>query len=85
MSTNQLAVTYPDTLPDFLQETTAEFEQEARLAMAAKLFEMKRLSSGQAAALAGIERAIFLLRLHEYGIPMIDLSPDELRSDVAHA
>ena len=81
----QLTVTYPESLPDFLQESVAEFEQEARLAMAIKLFERKRLSSGQAAALAGLDRVAFLLQLHRFGIPMIDLSADELLSDTAHA
>ena len=81
----QLTVTYPESLPDFLQESVAEFEQEARLAMAIKLFERKRLSSGQAAALAGLDRVAFLLQLHRFGIPMIDLSADELLSDIAHA
>jgi len=81
----QLTVTYPETLPDFLQETAAEFEQEARLAMAIKLFERKRLSSGQAAVLAGLDRVSFLLQLHRFGIPMIDLSADELLADVTHA
>ena len=81
----QLTVTYPETLPDFLQETPAEFEREARRAMAIKLFERKRLSSGQAAALAGLDRVAFLLQLHRFGIPMIDLSADELLSDIAHA
>lgn len=81
----QLTVIYPETLPDCLQETAAEFEQEARLAMAIKLFERKRLSSGQAAALAGLDRVAFLLQLHRYGIPMIDLSAEELLADVSHA
>jgi predicted HTH domain antitoxin len=81
----QLTVTYPDTLPDFLQETPAEFEQEARLAMAVKLFERKRLSSGQAATLAGLDRVTFLLQLRQFGLPMIDLSADELQADVSHA
>jgi hypothetical protein len=45
-------VTYSEHLPDFLQESRTEFE--ARLAMAAKLFEIGRLSSGQAAELAAL-------------------------------
>lgn len=81
----ELTISYPETLPDSLQETPAEFEQEARLAMAVKLFERKRLSSGQAAALAGLDRVTFLLRLHQFDIPMIDLSADELLADVSHA
>ena len=80
-----LTVTYPDTLPDSLQESAAEFEQEARLAMSVKLFEMKRLSSGQAAALAGVGRAVFLLGLHRFGVPMVDLTEQDLRSDIENA
>lgn len=76
---------YPTTLPDALQKTPAEFEREARLAMAAKLFEMKRLSSGQAALLAGIERTTFLMQLSEQGVAMIDLPPEELPDGVRHA
>ncbi|RLC66331.1 MAG: UPF0175 family protein [Chloroflexi bacterium] len=72
-------------MPDALQRTRAEFEQEARMAMAVKLFEMKRLSSGMAARLAGLDRASFLLNLHRYGVAMIDLDEDELLSDVENA
>jgi hypothetical protein len=42
-------IEYPSTLLDALHQTPAEFEREARLAKAVKLFEMKRLSSGEAA------------------------------------
>jgi predicted HTH domain antitoxin len=54
-------------------------------AMAVKLFEMKRLSSGMAAVLLGVDRVYFLLKLHQYGVPIIDLSEDELRSDLENA
>jgi predicted HTH domain antitoxin len=53
--------------------------------MAVKLFEMKRISSGQAAQLAGIDRATFLLRLAESGVAMIDLPADELADDIRNA
>lgn len=81
----QLSIDYPDSLPDVLQESREEFEQEARMAMAAKLFELKRVSSGTAAALVGLDRVSFLLRLHEFGVPMIDLNEAELAEDVANA
>ncbi len=80
-----LKVSYPDTLPDVLHQTPAEFEREAKMAMAAKLFEMKRLSSGSAATLVGMDRASFLLELHRYGVAMIDLTEEELRSDLEKA
>lgn len=78
-------IEYPSTLPDALQKTPAEFEREARLAMAVKLFEMKRLSSRQAALLAGIDRTTFLMQLSEQGVAMIDLPSEELADDVRHA
>ena len=80
-----LTIEYPELLPDALQKTKIEFEQEAKMAMAVKLFEMKRLSSGMAAALAGVDRVTFLLGLHHYGTPMIDLDEDELRADLQNA
>ena len=55
------------------------------MAMAVKLFEMKRLSSGMAARLAGMERVSFLLDLHRYGVAMIDLDEAELQSDLDNA
>ena len=81
----KMAIEYPDSLPDLLQTTREQFEAEARLAMAVKLFETKRVSSGMAASLAGLSRTEFLLSLHRYGVPMIDLAEEELRSDLANA
>ena len=40
------------------------FDAETRMAMAVKLFEMNRLSSGMAAQLVGIDRVSFLLQLN---------------------
>lgn len=81
----QMQIDYPDSLPDLLQTTRPQFEAEARMAMAVKLFELKRLSSGLAARLAGVTRVDFLLGLHRYGIPVIAHDAAELASDVAHA
>ncbi len=81
----QMQVDYPDSLPDLLQTTRSQFEAEARMAMAVKLYELKRLSSGLAARLAGVTRVEFLLGLHRYGVPVIDLDDAELRADLQHA
>ena len=81
----QIRINYSNLLPDALQETSEQFEAEAKMAMAVKLFEMKRLSSGMAARLAGMDRVAFLLSLHRYGVNMIDLTPEELLADIEHA
>ena len=38
----QLVIDYPPSLPDALQHSREQFEREAKMAMATKLFEMKR-------------------------------------------
>ncbi|MBE9033479.1 UPF0175 family protein [filamentous cyanobacterium LEGE 11480] len=80
----QLTISYPESLLDVIGSSQAQFEQEAKWAMAIKLFEMKRLSSGMAADLIGVDRVTFLLKLADYRIPMIDLTETELLSDLAN-
>ncbi len=81
----QLQIDYPETLPDALQKSRQQFEEEAKWAMAVKLFEMKRISSGMAAELVGVDRVSFLLKLKDYGVPTIDLTEEELLSDLENA
>ncbi|NEP77487.1 MAG: UPF0175 family protein [Okeania sp. SIO2C2] len=81
----QLIINYPETFPDALGKTKEQFEQEAKWAMAVKLYELKQLSSGMAAALIGVDRVTFLLKLNDYEVPIIDLSEAELLSDLNNA
>ena len=81
----KIVVDVPEHYLDAMHRAPEDFAQEAKLAMAAKLFEMKRLSSGMAAQLIGMDRVSFLAQLHRFGVPIIDLSDDELASDVLHA
>lgn len=85
MAHSSIFIDYPTHLPDVMNMTPEAFATEAKMAMAVKLFEMKRLSSGMAAQLAGVTRVEFLLNLHHYGVAMIDLSEDELASDIENA
>jgi len=78
----QLFVDIPTYLPDATQCTPQQFMQDAKLAMAIKLFEMNRLSSGMAASLIGITHVKFLGELHRFGVPMIDLDENELVQDI---
>lgn len=81
----QLQIDYPETLPDALAQSRQQFEEEAKWAMAVKLFELKRISSGTAALLVGVDRVSFLLKLKDYGVSTIDLIEEELLSDLKNA
>ena len=82
---NLLKIPYSSKLPDALHISSKQFELEAVMAMAVKLFELKKLSSGMAASLVGIDRVSFLLSLHSYGVDMIDIDPDEIQVDFENA
>ncbi|NET15800.1 MAG: UPF0175 family protein [Okeania sp. SIO1H6] len=82
---SQLIIEYPDIFPDAIGQTSEAFEQEAKWAMAVKLYEMKPISSGMAANLLSVERVTFLLKLNDYGVAMIDLTESEILSDLANA
>lgn len=82
---NQITIKYPGKMPDAMHLSRKQFEQEAKIAMAVKLFEMKRISSGMAAEIAGMDRLSFLLKLSQYGVSMINYDDDELESDLYNA
>ncbi|CUU10471.1 Uncharacterised protein family (UPF0175) [Armatimonadetes bacterium GBS] len=57
-------------------------EQEARLLLIIKLYELGRLSIGQAARLAGYSKRGFLEVLAQYGVPVIRYAPEELKEEL---
>jgi len=58
-------------------------DQEAK--MGCKLYEMGKLSLGQAAELAGYSKRTFMELLSNYGVSIINYSPDELEQDLKNA
>jgi predicted HTH domain antitoxin len=82
---HSIQINYPVHFPDAMQMDSLQFEKAAKIAMAVKLFELKKLSSGMAAMLAEMDRVNFLLVLQQYGVAMIDLEEDELLNDIANA
>lgn len=80
-----LTIPYTDDLLLSLKESPAEFEAEARLLLAVKLYELGRISTGRAAELAGMSRVEFFFALGRFGLSPIGVEPDELERDLANA
>ena len=58
-------------------------EEEAKLLLAVKLFELGKVSLGQAAELAGYSKRGFIEVLARYKVPIYNYSPEELREETA--
>lgn len=54
-------------------------EDEARLLLALKLYEVGKVTLGQAVKMAGYSKRAFIELLGHYGVPVISYSPEELR------
>jgi predicted HTH domain antitoxin len=60
-----------------------EMERELRLLLAMKLFELKRVSIGQAADIAGMGKLAFMDELGRMGVAIINFDTDQLAGEFA--
>ncbi len=72
MSTTILEVDLPANLS----------EDEVKLLLAIKLYEVGKVSLGQAAKLAGFSKRAFMEMLGHYKVPVFNYSPEELRQEI---
>ncbi len=75
MMTAQLTISLPGSIS----------QDEARLCLAIKLFELGRLSCGQAAELAGYSKRTFMELLGKHSVAVFDYPVEELKDDFSHA
>ena len=78
-----IEIKYPETIPAILNLSPETFEQEAKFALAVKLYEMGRLTSGQAARLVGVSRVTFLLDCRRYGAASVEWDQTEIDAEFA--
>lgn len=79
---NQIKIPYSEDVLWALQQEPDVFEEEARLLLAVKLYELGRLSTGLAANLAGVPRSVFLYMLGRYQLSPFGEEPAELEDDL---
>ena len=78
MKENVLTIKYSDDILLSLKESKEEFEEEARYLLALKLYELGKISSGNAAKIAGISRVSFLLRMGTYKVSPFQMNLNEI-------
>jgi predicted HTH domain antitoxin len=80
-----LTIYVPESLQQQLNRTPEELARDIRLYAALMLFRLGKLSSGAAAELAGVPRVLFFDLCTEYGIPVSQITPEELREEIQGA
>jgi len=83
VSTKKLTIEYPAGLPGVLKLSDDEFAREAAFLLAARLYEMGKLSSGKAAEMAGMARVEFLEALGRHGFAALHLDDEQIEAELA--
>jgi predicted HTH domain antitoxin len=81
----EITLTIPDESLAAVAQSPDEAGAELRMLAAVKLFELKKMSSGAAARLAGISRVEFLSRLGDYGAATFRQTEEELLDEIRNA
>lgn len=77
-----ITIDYPPSLPDALHMRPEEFEQAARYALAARLYQEGKVASGIAAGMARMGRVEFLMALPQHGQSLSNLSDEDFIKDL---
>ncbi len=72
LNTKEMKISIPSTLS----------QEETKLLLAVKLYEVGRVSLGQAANLAGFSKRAFMEILGRHQVPVFNYSADELREEI---
>jgi len=78
-------IEFPEDILISLKESKEEFIKNIKLYAAIEFYKRKKLSLGKAAELVGMPRLEFADFLSKNRIPVLDLSAQELKSEIASA
>lgn len=80
-----LSINIPDSLFISMGGSLQEVTLETQFLLAMKLFEMGRISSGQASVMCGMDRISFIIKAGKARIPVVDLDESELQAEIENA
>lgn len=81
---DDMSATVEIPVPDSLllhSKDLAALQMRSRFLLAMKFFELGELSSGQAAEMCGLSRVGFLFEAGKQGVPVAELSDEELSGE----
>lgn len=80
-----LSLPYPDDLLVTSGKSPQALEEELAFLLAAKLFELHRLSLGKAAEFCGMNKLRFMFELGRLQIPVVNLDDDQIADELRDA
>lgn len=83
--TKSVTIDYDEAVLAAVGLSESQFCAEARFILAGKLYELGKLTSGQAARLCGKGRVEFLLDLPRIGIPVSNLRAEDAEAELRFA
>jgi predicted HTH domain antitoxin len=81
----KVTIDLPDDAFTILRTDPANFVREMRLAAAVKWYELGKVSQSKAAELTGLSRQEFLYALNRFNVSPYQMTPNELREEIADA
>jgi predicted HTH domain antitoxin len=81
----QLTIDMPEGALATLHQDPQEFAHALRLAAAVKWYEMRRVSQGRAAEIAGVSRSAFLAALGQFGVSPFQEDAAEILEEATRA
>lgn len=78
-----LSLPYPDDLLITSGQSPQALEAELAFLLAVKLFELRRLSLGKAAAFCKMKKLQFMYELGRLQVPVIDLDDDQIADELS--
>jgi predicted HTH domain antitoxin len=79
----KITVEVPDASLSITKERPEEFARSLRIAAAVKWYELGRISQSKAAELIGCSRTELFDHFREYGVPFLQLTPEDLDAELA--